>query len=1197
MSTEVASLHAKLGADSSQLEAALRRSESAIGRTGQAAGGLAAQLNQMVTFAGGQLLAQGISAIGDSLTKAVHAGIQFNATLEQSTMAFTTMLKSATLASQHISELRDFAKQTAFSFQDLTQQSVRLQAYGFAAKEVVPVLRTVSDAVSALGSGSAGIDRITRALGQMSARGKIQAGDMLQLTEAGIKGWDYLAVGMGKSVAEVMALSEAGSLSAAQGVKMILAGMEQDFGGLSEKYAKSWDGLWNNLGDVWQQATGSVLAPAMASMQSILSDALAALSTPEFEASAKALGDSVGYAFKMIVTGAKDLGSMMSGALSSLTATFEDSANSALDWGINIVVSLASGIIDATGGILSAAVQGVGNMLAFWMEGHSPPRMARDVKIWGENVIEEFLAGMREADFSVLDKVGNMIKSVLDTLVTTGEQVSGAPLFEKLLGTNEQIAKLIADVSNLGGITDDVAQAIADISAGFGSASYSVQSYLTAQMNLIPVTNQLKDAQDELNRVLKNEQDIRKGNEQVAMGFEKRRLELVLQKPTEQREADKKDAKGNIIKGKVSNQKEMDAYKAREQGLAREEEVWRANTRLAEINRSTVVDGAQDKVKALKEERDEIDKQTKAQEGLMKAILDTAGIQKQLQDALKPKAGGGGKAKTPKDAEAEAEAAAKAAEKTASLFYPQQDYIQGRIREVRGALLEVNKGIGAGNMSTDLKDRKRELETELANYGKLQGTLRKEYQATLMPPEEEKKTEKGPSALQTAMEGLGTKMQTAFAPVNKSLKDFGARWDGLSLQFDRFGVAANGVRKWLNSIGLSAQNLSSPVAAVSMAIGMLAGAILAGPWGAAAGGAVGLGLGAMLQQQLPAIDAALKAITENPAWQMAGRMLGGLGEDIGNWAGRIGPLLDPALKSLQNLADWLGRTLGPGLSLMFAGIIPIITGVGNILYGVFGGIIEIVIATLAAFSTGNWGPVLEGFRTLIGGIATGVRQIIVGLGMVIVGLGKVFWDLLGEVAGWAGQFIGTIMGWAGQLGGAIIQVGLDLLVRIGQWSLDINLKIASMAVGIGAAILGWTDEALKAASKVGGEILSVFQTLATNIGKAIIDAFNGAIRLVNGGLGNLRGITLPKIGDVGGGQPFSGLPTIPELKLADGALVTGPTTALIGEERPEVVIPLDRFLKSSQRQSVNLTITLNPPQMARLLRGEIMELNRLSGRA
>lgn len=172
---------------------------------------------------------------------------------ETTEISFTTMLGSAEAARDMMDELSDFAAHTPFELSGLQTATRQLLAYGFTAEDVIPMLTAVGDATAALGTGQAGIESVTRALGQMQTRGKVSAEEMLQLTEAGIPAWEYLAEAIGTDTAGAMQAVTDGAVSASQGIQAITQGMEQDFGGMMESQSKTVAGLMSNLTDAIQQ--------------------------------------------------------------------------------------------------------------------------------------------------------------------------------------------------------------------------------------------------------------------------------------------------------------------------------------------------------------------------------------------------------------------------------------------------------------------------------------------------------------------------------------------------------------------------------------------------------------------------------------------------------------------------------------------------------------------------------------------------------------------------------------------------------------------------------------------------------------------------------------------------------------------------------------------------------------------------------
>lgn len=194
------------------------------------------------------LAVEGLKSVG-GLFAGLGGPIRLAGELEQANVAFRTLLGSAAEATQYIKDLQAFAAKTPFEFRDLIPAARRLMALGFEAKQVIPVLRVVGDATSALGLGAEGIDRITLALGQMKSKGSAQAQEFNQLAEAGIPAWKMLAKVLDVDVAEAMKMVENRQVSAAVAVNAILAGMQERFAGGMSAQAKTLLGIWSNIKD------------------------------------------------------------------------------------------------------------------------------------------------------------------------------------------------------------------------------------------------------------------------------------------------------------------------------------------------------------------------------------------------------------------------------------------------------------------------------------------------------------------------------------------------------------------------------------------------------------------------------------------------------------------------------------------------------------------------------------------------------------------------------------------------------------------------------------------------------------------------------------------------------------------------------------------------------------------------------------
>jgi tape measure domain-containing protein len=195
-------------------------------------------------------VAAGAGAVGFALKAVQLAGKQ-----EQRVIGFTTLLKDGDAAKKMLAELRQFANETPFEFPDLAESAKKMLAFGFAAKDVVPLLREVGDAASSLSGGSELMDSIVRALGQMQGKGRVSMQEMNQLTEAGVNAWKYLADSVGKAKGEIYTIPaimekvEKGEVSVTQAMAAFREGMRKDFGGGMAAQSKTLLGLFSNLKD------------------------------------------------------------------------------------------------------------------------------------------------------------------------------------------------------------------------------------------------------------------------------------------------------------------------------------------------------------------------------------------------------------------------------------------------------------------------------------------------------------------------------------------------------------------------------------------------------------------------------------------------------------------------------------------------------------------------------------------------------------------------------------------------------------------------------------------------------------------------------------------------------------------------------------------------------------------------------------
>jgi len=209
-------------------------------------------------------------ALKKGFKSTVGTAISFNSMLQTAQIGFTTMLGSAEKAQKFLEDMADFAIRTPFEYPELLEAAKRMLAYGFAAEEVLPTLRAVGDASAALGSGSVGIDRITLALGQIRAKGKLSGEEMRQLTEAGVPAWHILAEAMGKTVPELQNMVSKGLIPGGKAVEMLTKGMTKRFGGMMASMEDTWQGVTSSIKDIWRMTVGTLTQNLFSGLNAML---------------------------------------------------------------------------------------------------------------------------------------------------------------------------------------------------------------------------------------------------------------------------------------------------------------------------------------------------------------------------------------------------------------------------------------------------------------------------------------------------------------------------------------------------------------------------------------------------------------------------------------------------------------------------------------------------------------------------------------------------------------------------------------------------------------------------------------------------------------------------------------------------------------------------------------------------------------
>src|SRR5262249_12797490 len=144
---------------------------------------------------------------------------------------------------------------------DLTKLAQQMMGMGIAAKNVLPDLTAIGNAVAGVGGNADVLNRVVVAFGQINAAGRATAQDLRQLSEAGIPAYQMLAKALGTDAAGAMEQVTKGAVDSTTAINALVAGMNERFGGLMEQQSKTLLGRISNLKDAFEIEAAEIGKP------------------------------------------------------------------------------------------------------------------------------------------------------------------------------------------------------------------------------------------------------------------------------------------------------------------------------------------------------------------------------------------------------------------------------------------------------------------------------------------------------------------------------------------------------------------------------------------------------------------------------------------------------------------------------------------------------------------------------------------------------------------------------------------------------------------------------------------------------------------------------------------------------------------------------------------------------------------------
>lgn len=401
---------------------------------------LKANLAAEAIISGVKAIGSAIAGIGRGFSQAMKDGVAYNASMEQYTTSFTTMLGDQAKAQQLVNDLKITAAKTPFGMEDLAKNTQTLMAFGISADEAKLRLGQLGD----ISQGDAQkLESLTLAFAQVSSAGKLSGQDLLQMINAGFNPLQEISRKTGKSVGELKEEMEKGAISAEMVADAFASATAEggQFYGAMEAQSKTFTGQMSTLQDGVAGLKGA-LAGGLSSL--LASTALPAVNswvdalTAGFESGGaagllQALGTVVDQAAQFLATEVPKIGvellktlDTIVQSLSTMGPSIATLASTVVTTVIGGILNLLPGLLDVGVKILTALIDGIGQGLPSLLVGMAEV-LAAMVQVLADNLpmilaaalqlITGLAQGLIQALPVLIEALPQIIQALVDFIV------------------------------------------------------------------------------------------------------------------------------------------------------------------------------------------------------------------------------------------------------------------------------------------------------------------------------------------------------------------------------------------------------------------------------------------------------------------------------------------------------------------------------------------------------------------------------------------------------------------------------------------------------------------------------------------------------------------------------------------------------------------------------------------------------------
>lgn len=268
LNLDISNFSAKLTAASKSMTEFAAKANSDYGRGTEALKSHNLGLKDTLRIVQGIMVSQVFYGIAGQIREATSALWAFNEALDYAQVTYSALFGSRQLASDFLGALQEHSINTIFEFDTLAQASKKLLAYGIEYKNLMFIMEGLTN-LGAMSGDTAALDRISYALGQIYAKGKLSAEEMRQLANAYVPIQEIIKEEFGLTEDQLGRVGDL-NLPAEKVINAIVDYANEKFGSVGDAAMMTITGLKNRIVDTFKVLGVEMLAPVTAAFKSFL---------------------------------------------------------------------------------------------------------------------------------------------------------------------------------------------------------------------------------------------------------------------------------------------------------------------------------------------------------------------------------------------------------------------------------------------------------------------------------------------------------------------------------------------------------------------------------------------------------------------------------------------------------------------------------------------------------------------------------------------------------------------------------------------------------------------------------------------------------------------------------------------------------------------------------------------------------------